>query len=131
MTLYITADAESVKQIFLTRTDNFIKAPGYKTLGFIGGNGLISSEGDFWKRQRKLAQPGFHKEKLKGFLQTFIDCSNDLSLKWKNYREEDIYQISMEMGELTMRVIGKTLFGIDLYQEAVSVPPDVKDVLLF
>jgi len=117
--------------VFLTHTENFTKGPGYKTLSFLGGNGLLSSEGDFWKKQRRLAQPAFHKDKLKGFIKTFIDCSNDMAEKWKGYKENEAYKMSQEMGELTLRITGKTLFGIDLYEEASTVPPDVKGTLLF
>lgn len=129
--IYVTASAESVQHVFLTHIDHFKKGPNYKRLSLLAGNGLIMSEGDFWKRQRRLAQPGFHREKIKGFLQTFIDCSYDMAGKWDSYREEDLHKISEEMSELTLKIIGKTLFGIDLYSESTSVPPDVKKVLLF
>ena len=131
MTIYVTANVDCIKQVFLSHTENFVKGPGYKTLSFLGGNGLLSSEGDFWKKQRRLAQPAFHKDKLKGFLQTFIDCSNDIAIKWQQYDKGEVYPISQEMGELTLRITGKTLFGIDLYKEAASVPNDVKSTLLF
>jgi len=131
MKMYITANIECVKQIFVNQTENFVKGPAFKTLSLLGGNGLLNSEGDFWKRQRRLAQPAFHKEKLKGFLHTFIECSKDFALKWKKYNEQDIYKISFEMGELTLKITGKTLFSIDLSKEATSIPPDVKESLLF
>src|SRR5688572_29961485 len=71
--LYITADADCVREIFLSSTENYCKGRYNETIKLLAGNGLITSEGSFWKRQRRLAQPGFHREKLQGFMQTFID----------------------------------------------------------
>lgn len=129
--IFITADIDCARQIFLTETDNFWKGKNYQILSLIAGKGLITSEGDFWKRQRRLAQPGFHKEKLRGFVQTFIDSSYELAEKWEQYNPDECRSISAEMSELTLRIIGKTLFSQDLFDESSSVPPDVKQVLRF
>lgn len=131
MRLYVTANLDCIKDIFLNKTDSFVKGPAFKMLTLITGNGLLTSEGEFWKSQRRLAQPAFHKEKLKAVLQTFIDCSKDLALKWNSYDPKDVHHVSLEMGELSLRITGKTLFGIDLFAEAASLPPDVKDASRF
>lgn len=129
--IYITSNVECAKQIFLTGTSDFEKGANYKRMSLLIGNGLIVSEGEFWKRQRRLAQPGFHREKLRGFFQIFIDSAQDISNKWNNYKQDEIHLISSEMSELTLRIIGITLFGIDLFKEAASIPPDVKELIRF
>lgn len=127
----ITANVECARQIFLSGTNNFEKGRNYKNMSLLIGNGLIISEGEFWKRQRWLAQPGFHRDKLRSFFQIFIDSSKDLDKKWESYQAEDIHRISTEMSELTLRIIGITLFGIDLFKEAATIPPDVKELIRF
>ncbi len=129
--LYITADADCVREIFLASTENYCKGGHYGRLKLLGGNGLITSEGDFWKRQRRLAQPGFHKEKLYGFIQTFIDCAQDIYSRWEHMRPGEVIPLSGDMSEMTLRIVGKTLFSIELAKEAASVPPDVKKLLRF
>jgi cytochrome P450 len=129
--VYITADTDCARQIFLSGTNDFEKGQNYKRMSLVIGNGLIASEGEFWKRQRRLAQPGFHREKIRSFIQIFIDSANELSEKWSVYNSENIHRISSEMSELTLRIIGLTLFGIDLYKEASTVPPDVKELIRF
>jgi cytochrome P450 len=127
--LYITADADCVKEIFLTSTENYCKGRFNETIKLIAGNGLITSEGSFWKRQRRLAQPGFHREKMLGFMQTFIDCAYETSEQWETADSNKVVQLSSEMTGLTMRIVGKTLFSIDLAADAITVPPDVKALL--
>lgn len=129
--LCITADVECARQIFLTGSEDFEKGRNYKNMSLLIGNGLIVSEGEFWKRQRRLAQPGFHKEKINSFLQIFIDSAKDLDKKWEGYRPDDVFQVSSEMSELTLRIIGLTLFGIDLFKHAATIPADVKELIRF
>ncbi|MEI6949556.1 cytochrome P450 [Paraflavisolibacter sp. H34] len=131
MDLYVTAHPDVVRQVFVSRADSFVKGPAFQTLSLLTGQGLVTSEGAFWKRQRRLANPAFHKDKLRGFLQMFLDCGTDVLRQWQGYGPEEVHRMIFEMGELTLRVAGKALFGIDLYREAATVPPDVKQALAF
>ncbi len=130
--LYVTANAEIAMKVMVSEASKFNRGANYKRLSIIGGNGLITTEnGDFWKRQRRLAQPGFHKERLNSFFQTFIDCSYQTAERWKAIPSDEVTAISPEMSRFTLQVVGLTLFSLDLAEESRSFPVDLKFLLRF
>src|SRR6185436_10809093 len=60
-------EPEGVKHVLVDNAKNYTKSRNYKGLKLVLGEGLVTSEGDHWRRQRKLTQPGFHRERLAGF----------------------------------------------------------------
>jgi cytochrome P450 len=90
------------------------------------GNGLFTSDGDFWKRQRRLVQPAFHSKRIGAYAQIMADYATDLGDEWKAGLTRDIGQ---DMTTLTMRIIAKTLFDADVTHEAQEVGPAIRDVV--
>lgn len=130
--LYVTADADTAMKVMVTHAAKFNRGANYKRLSILGGKGLITTEnGDFWKRQRRLAQPGFHKERLNSFFQSFIDSSLNLAERWKQFPEGEVVRISDEMSRFTLQVVGLTLFSLDLAKESQTFPMDLKFLLRF
>lgn len=128
---FIVSDPEYVRQIFLSDTASFCKGPYYGRLALIAGRGLITSEGSHWKRQRRLAQPGFHKERLRGFVQSFVDCTRDVMDRWEGYDPAKTWPISREMSTLTLNVVGETMFSLRMDRMPEDAPGAVKDILRF
>ncbi len=79
------------------------------------GNGLVTSEGDFWKRQRKLIAPAFHHQNIKQYAELIVDYGQDLAATWQNGAVRDIHQ---DMMTLTQRIIMKALFDVDVLENA-------------
>jgi cytochrome P450 len=75
------------------------------------GQGLLISEGDFWRRQRRLAQPAFHRQRIEGYSSTMLKCAEEQAQKW---RDGETRNISHEMMELTLEAALRTLFGTTL-----------------
>lgn len=75
------------------------------------GNGLVTSEGDFWKRQRKLVAPAFHHQSIKKYADQMVEYTQDLAASWQNGATRDIHQ---DMMSLTQRIIMKVLFDVDV-----------------
>lgn len=75
------------------------------------GQGLLISEGDFWRRQRRLAQPAFHRQRIDGYSSTILACAEEQIAKW---RDGESRNISHEMMELTLEAALRTLFGTTL-----------------
>ena len=48
------------------------------------GQGLLTSEGELWRRQRKLAQPAFHRERMDGFAQTMARATAEMLARWRD-----------------------------------------------
>lgn len=82
------------------------------------GNGLISSEGDFWLSQRRLIQPAFHKDRIAGYAQTMVEYTQKMLKTWDNGQVRDLHEAMMH---LSMHIICKTLFNADVNKDAKNL----------
>jgi cytochrome P450 len=76
------------------------------------GNGLLTSEGDLWKRQRRIAQPAFHRQRIAGFAGTMVRAAEDATALLESRRGDDV-DMHHEMMRLTLRIVGETLLAYD------------------
>src|SRR5438874_11552433 len=107
-----------VEEVLVTQQRNFRKGYFYRVLAPLLGNGLLTSEGDFWLRQRRLAQPAFHRERIRAYAQTMVSYAQALLERWRN---GSIRDVNDDMMQLTLRIVGKSLFDADLDSEARDV----------
>jgi cytochrome P450 len=123
---YLVADPDVVKHVLVDNAKSYRKSRNYLGLKLVLGNGLLTSEGDYWRRQRKLAQPAFHRERLAGFAATMARATRDLLDRWHaSDRDEGgqgrVFCIHEEMMRLTFRIVGLTLFSEDVDGDARDV----------
>lgn len=86
------------------------------------GEGLFTSEGDFWRRQRRLAQPAFHHQRIEAFATIMSDAGAHVLDGWETVAAAGTPIDLMEhMSRVTLRVVGQALFGVDLIGEAAGV----------
>jgi cytochrome P450 len=117
--IYFINDAEYVKRILLDNVANYPKSHTYRNnLRPFLGDGLLLSEGDFWKRQRRLAQPAFHLRRLKVLAAAMAECAAGMSAHWQNGEVIDVMQA---MNAVTMEIVAKTLFGANVSAEIGEV----------
>lgn len=112
-------DPEAIRHVLIDNARSYEKSRNYDALRLVLGNGLVTSEGEFWRRQRKLAQPGFHRQRLASFAETMAACTEDLVARWAHHQEP--IDLHAEMMALTLRIVGKTLFSTDLAGEAAAI----------
>ncbi len=93
---------------------------------YLFGEGLLTAEGDFWLRQRRLAQPAFHRERIATYAATMADYTEQMLATWRSGEERDVHQ---EMMNLALRIVGKTLFDADVTRDAREVG-ETLDMLL-
>lgn len=111
-TVYQINHPDLIQQVLTKQAKSFHKARIYKRLlSLYLGNGLLISDGDFWKRQRKLAQPAFHTQRIHAYADTMVAYTQDMLAAWQPGQVRDIDD---EMMQLTLRIVGKTLFDVDL-----------------
>jgi cytochrome P450 len=82
------------------------------------GEGLLTSEGGFWLRQRRLAQPAFHRARIATYAETMVQYTERLLERWHDGEERDIHE---EMMRVTLQIVGKTLFDADVAKDAQEV----------
>ncbi|HTP60765.1 MAG TPA: cytochrome P450 [Burkholderiales bacterium] len=117
--IYFVNDAEYVKRILLDNLANYPKSATYRNnLRPFLGNGLLISEGDFWKRQRRLAQPAFHLRRLKALAAAMAEAAAGMSQGWQHGK---VIDVMAEMNAVTMDIVARTLFGADVSGDIVQV----------
>jgi cytochrome P450 len=82
------------------------------------GQGLLISEGDFWRRQRRLAQPAFHRARVNDYAATMLDLAEAHIRDW---HDGDQRNMAEEMMALTLGIAVRTLFGSELPVDAADV----------
>ncbi|MGA1213086.1 MAG: cytochrome P450 [Solirubrobacterales bacterium] len=130
--LVVLASHEPARHVLITNQDNYEKGIEYELLRIVLGNGLLTSEGDDWRRQRRLVQPLFAKRHIAEFTGFMTDATRD-SLETgplSGLVEGARIDMNEAMMELTLDVVGRALFGADLTGEtARRVGPAMNDVL--
>lgn len=122
--LILVTEPEYVKYVLQENNKNYLKSEGYKTLKLFLGEGLLTSEGDFWRSQRRLAQPAFHRKKLELLAQDMSEEAGKMADEWAELSKTGAFtvNISEEMSRVTMRIVARALFGneIDAMIEQVA-----------
>lgn len=89
----------------------FVKAKDLQMLHGLLGNGLLTSEGDFWRRQRRLAQPVFHHQRINHYGAIMVDYTQKMLQTWRSGQIQDVHEAMMR---LTLNIVMKTLFDQDV-----------------
>ncbi len=112
-----------VEQVLLTQSPKFSKdTRAYDQLRRVLGNGLLTSHGSFWLRQRRLAQPAFHRERLQRWGEVMVRATREMLEGWRARIEQGTpFDALKEMMTLTMRIVGETLLSADVTREADKV----------
>lgn len=109
------SDPKDVDRVLMETGKHYGKFKPTYAMRTILGNGLVISEGDFWKRQRKLAAPAFHHQSIKRYADQMVAYTQDMLATWHADQGTDIHQ---EMMTLTQRIIMKVLFDVDVLNNA-------------
>jgi cytochrome P450 len=114
---YVVNAPDLVRQVLVTEARKFDKGAFFDKVRAIVGNGLVSSNGAFHMRQRRLMQPAFHRHQIAGYAQIMSDFLAERAEAW---RPGQVLSVHDEMHEIALTLIGKTLFSSDLGEEAVA-----------
>src|SRR5437763_584755 len=79
----VLADPDAIKHVLVQNHRNYTKSVNYRGLKMVLGNGLLTSEGEEWRKQRRMAQPAFHRERLAGFAAQMAECTSGMLDRWK------------------------------------------------
>jgi cytochrome P450 len=116
--VYLINHPDHIEDVLVNHPRKFIKGRVLQANKRVFGRGLLTSEGDFWLRQRRLAQPAFHRARIAGYASTMVEYTERLLDEWQNGEERDLHK---EMMRLTLQIVGKTLFDADVERDAQDV----------
>jgi cytochrome P450 len=117
--MFVVSQPALAEHILVTNIKNYSKdTRGYAMLKTVLGNGLVTSEGAFWKRQRRIAQPAFHREKIATFADTMVRLAREAACTWPTDRPFDF---NREMMKVTLSIAAETLLSTDVTKDSEGV----------
>jgi len=122
---------DHVQHILVDNVRNYGKQTrGYRKLRDVLGLGLVTSEGELWRRQRRIANPAFHRERIAHFAGTMVRCTNEMIDGWgSRLRTGEPFDVAREMTAVTLRIIGLTMLSTDLAAQANVVGHALDELL--
>ena len=124
--MFLVTAPEHVREILVTKQNNFTKSRALQRARVLLGEGLLTSEGSDHLRQRRLVQPAFHRPRLAGYARVMTEYAIRTRERW---RDGDTLDVASEMMRLTLAVVGKTLFSADVEAEAAEIGEALTSVL--
>ncbi len=119
---------DHLRDILVTHHRQFVKARRGDVSKQFLGEGLLNSEGDTHRRQRRLSQPAFHRQRLCAYATVMTEHSARLREQWRDGDTLDMAQAMMHLG---LGIVGKTLFNTDVEAEALAIGDAISDLLQY
>ena len=108
-------DPDAVKAILVKNHENYKKGPGFERVKMLLGNGIIVSDGPFWRRQRRMIQPAFSRQCIDGLARKMQKANQDLLIQWQEKADNnEIIDVSSETSDLSLEIILRCLFSDDM-----------------
>ena len=113
--IWVLSHPDHVRHVLVDRSANFTKGIGIERVAILLGNGLMTSEGETWRAQRRMVQPSFHRNVIATWMPHLHAANAALATKWTRAAAEGAaVNVTQDMSEVTLDVVLRALFGADL-----------------
>jgi cytochrome P450 len=120
--VFLIAHPDGIRHVLQDRHANYLKSQDYVLLKQLLGDGLVTSEGALWLRQRRLIQPIFHRQRVAEFGSIMSEATLEMLESWEDLATEGrAFDVATEMARLALRIVGRVLLSVDLSNEADAV----------
>ncbi len=126
MLIVFVNDPDWIGEILVTQAQSFVKERTLQRMKILLGEGLITSDDPIHMRQRKLAAPAFHRQRIAGYAGEIVRSAEKQTESWKNNATVDI---GNEMMRLSLRIVARTLFDSEVGPDALSVVDEVNTIM--
>jgi len=113
---FLVVHPADVRHILHENHKNYWKGLLLEKLKRIAGEGLVFSDGDLWRQQRRLAQPAFHRDRIAALAGMMTDATEATLEAWTT-RSAEVINVSAEASKLTLQIVGRALFGTTLGED--------------
>jgi cytochrome P450 len=112
---YVINHPDDIKRVLLSNHRNYTKGGGMDRVKILLGNGIMTSEGDFWRRQRRMMQPSFHRRVIDQFSRLIDEVNEKFADRWSaSAARGTAINLTDDVSELTLEIVLRSIFGTDL-----------------
>ena len=116
---YLVSEPASVRRVLVDRARRYDKATvQYRSLSLVTGEGLLTTSGDVWRRQRRMVQPAFHRAGLEAVVGHAAGATEELVARWGDTSRGAVIDVDEAMMRVALETVGGSLFGTDLSADA-------------
>lgn len=116
--VFLLSDPSLIEEVMVTQRMSFSKSRSIRAQGRLLGNGLLTNEGDSWLRQRRIAQPAFHRERIAASADVIVDQTSEFV---DSLEPGEGVEIHARFKALTMSIVASALFGVDVAHRASAL----------
>jgi cytochrome P450 len=131
LVFWLANDPDAIKHVLVDNAKAYHKSRNYDGLRLALGRGLVTSEGELWRKQRKLVAPAFTPGRVSRYVPSFVKAAEDASDAWRAGTDRTRTDVHHDMMSLTFRIVGQTLFGTELGADSERIGPAFEEVLRF
>lgn len=121
-------DPDSVAEVFVNRHAECVKDATTRELMPLLGNGLLTNDGDDWRRQRKLAAPALQPKRIEGYARSMVEAAARRAAMFRDHEKRDVHA---DMMQVTLEIVGETLLGFDTSVHGERVAHALEDALAY
>ncbi len=116
--IYLANHPDYIKHILQDNNRNYGKATrALQIIKLISGENIFTSEGEFWLKRRRLMQPMFHRQHIASFGTVMAGAAQEMLAEWDAAPTGQVFNIDQEMMRVTLKIVGRALFSVDLTNE--------------
>jgi cytochrome P450 len=129
---HLVSHPDHVRHVLHDHNKNYVRSWLYQRTKEIIGNGLVSTEGEVWRRARRMIQPVFTRQRVLALGPAMTDIAADMVRRWQGWAvRAEMFDVAAEMMRLTLRVVGRTLMGVDLGNNADVIGPAITELMFY
>lgn len=124
--VFVLQEPEFIREILINQADKFIKERTQRRMKILLGNGLITSDGEFHRRQRRIAAPAFHRQRIQAYGAVMVDRALAMREEWQPGQEIGALA---EMMRLALQIVARTLLNTDVTAEVRRINDEVNAIM--
>jgi cytochrome P450 len=130
---HLVSHPDHVRHVLHDHNKNYVRSWLYKRTKEVIGDGLVSTEGDVWRRQRRMIQPVFTRHRVLDLAPAMTDIASEMMERWRGgwAARGEPFDVYAEMMRLTLQVVGRTLMGVDLSNDVDVIGRSVTEMMFF